>query len=221
MPIPDRTAIKSDLVEILHRVEEIHTQQVYEYLVDRYQLTPEERAIRRSDVPAFENEVRWARQDLVDDGIIARRGPSGRGYWSLVPLDQTLQGLDEGNAVTDTEPHLEGHQKRVWVNRYERDRVARAKCIAHHGAACSVCGIRLERLYGSVAEGRIHVHHLVPISSVGSKYEIDPIEDLRPVCPNCHFVLHLGSERPYTIEELRAIIEANGPPQTDDAVHRR
>jgi len=35
------------------------------------------------------------------------------------------------------------------------------------------------------------VHHLVPISKIGKKYRVDPIKDLRPVCPNCHAVIHL------------------------------
>ena len=30
----------------------------------------------------------------------------------------------------------------------------------------------------------IQVHHLVPLSAIGKKYRVDPIRDLRPVCPN-------------------------------------
>jgi hypothetical protein len=37
----------------------------------------------------------------------------------------------------------------------------------------------------------IHVHHLRPQSSIGKRYRVNPIADLRPVCPNCHMVLHL------------------------------
>jgi len=31
---------------------------------------------------------------------------------------------------------------------------------------------------------------------------VDPATDLRPVCPNCHEMLH-KKDPPYTIEELR------------------
>jgi 5-methylcytosine-specific restriction protein A len=30
------------------------------------------------------------------------------------------------------------------------------------------------------------------LSEVSGEYIVDPVEDLRPVCPNCHAVLHLG-----------------------------
>jgi predicted HNH restriction endonuclease len=38
------------------------------------------------------------------------------------------------------------------------------------------------------------------------EYVVDPVADLRPVCPNCHAVLH--SRRPaYSIEEVRGLLE--------------
>jgi 5-methylcytosine-specific restriction protein A len=84
----------------------------------------------------------------------------------------------------------EGAVRRVEVNRYERDRRARAACIAHHGTVCSVCGIDFETTYGALGRGFIHVHHLTEISTVGSGYEVDPVKDLRPICPNCHAMVH-------------------------------
>ncbi len=101
--------------------------------------------------------------------------------------------------------HLEGAAVTVTVNRYERDRKARTKCIAHYGCVCHACGIKLSDIYGSAADGFIHVHHVTPIASVKSEYELDPIRDLRPLCPNCHAVVHLRRE-PYNIEELQAML---------------
>jgi 5-methylcytosine-specific restriction protein A len=45
------------------------------------------------------------------------------------------------------------------------------------------------------------VHHLVKISSSGAEHEVDPVTDLRPVCPNCHAMLH-RKDPPYTLEEI-------------------
>jgi 5-methylcytosine-specific restriction enzyme A len=84
----------------------------------------------------------------------------------------------------------EGALRRVAVNRYERDRRARAACIAHHGTNCAVCGFDFETRYGKLGRGFIHVHHLTELSSVGSDYRVDPINDLRPICPNCHAMVH-------------------------------
>jgi predicted HNH restriction endonuclease len=49
-------------------------------------------------------------------------------------------------------------------------------------------------VYGPLAEGFIHVHHVKQLSEIGAEYEVDPVADLRPVCPNCHAVIHLGGE---------------------------
>lgn len=109
--------------------------------------------------------------------------------------------------VTPFTTYEEGQVTRVSVDRYERDRRARKTCIDHHGTRCSVCDVDFGDRYGPLGSGFIHVHHLVELSSRGTSTETDPIEDLRPVCPNCHAMLH--RRRPaMSIEELRKIIGA-------------
>ena len=39
----------------------------------------------------------------------------------------------------------------------------------------------------------------------GKEYKLDVDNDLVPVCPNCHYMLH-RSEPPYTIEELKTML---------------
>lgn len=102
---------------------------------------------------------------------------------------------------------FEGILKKVYVNHYERDREARNKCIEAHGCKCSVCGMDFEKMYGELGKGFIHVHHIVPISTIGKEYKIDPINDLVPVCPNCHAMLHRGKDgEVYRIDELKEMI---------------
>jgi 5-methylcytosine-specific restriction protein A len=63
-------------------------------------------------------------------------------------------------------------------------------------------------MYGEIGRGFIHVHHVVPISSIGESYKVDPAKDLVPVCPNCHAMLHRGKGgKVLTVEELRAKIK--------------
>lgn len=100
----------------------------------------------------------------------------------------------------------EGAVRQVAVNAYERNPLARKKCITRFGAKCCVCSFNFTQVYGQVAEGFIHVHHLRPISEIGAEYEIDPIKDLRPVCPNCHAVIHLR-EPAFSIEEVKEMLE--------------
>jgi predicted HNH restriction endonuclease len=68
-----------------------------------------------------------------------------------------------------------------------------------------VCGFNFAEKYGAIAAGIIHVHHLTPLAEIGDTYEVDPIEDLRPVCPNCHVVIHKHNP-PFTIEKVQGFI---------------
>jgi hypothetical protein len=113
--------------------------------------------------------------------------------------------LAEEITQDDEHIYLEGAVTTIKVNRYERDRIARSKCIKHYGCVCQVCKTKLSTIYGLVAEDFIHVHHIKKISSTGGKYHLDPIRDLRPLCPNCHAIAHLRQD-PYTIEEIQEMI---------------
>lgn len=102
--------------------------------------------------------------------------------------------------------YSEGAAHQVLVNAYERDRAARQACIDYHGCVCAVCGLRFEERYGELGEGFIHVHHVIPISQLGATYQINPLEDLVPVCPNCHAMLHRPRQRPLSVDELRDLL---------------
>lgn len=101
--------------------------------------------------------------------------------------------------------------RRVLVNRYERDREARQACIEAHGLRCKVCEFDFEAAYGSLGAGFIHVHHVVPISQVGGDYNVDPVRDLVPVCPNCHAMLHRPPDRVLTVAELKQRLRRFAP----------
>jgi hypothetical protein len=85
----------------------------------------------------------------------------------------------------------EGLAKAVLVNVYERSAKARKACIEHYGVECTVCGFNFETVYGKRGTNYIHVHHLVPIAEAKKPYKLDAVRDLRPVCPNCHAMLHV------------------------------
>jgi 5-methylcytosine-specific restriction protein A len=107
-----------------------------------------------------------------------------------------------------TEQLFEGAKKTIVINAYERNPKARKLCIEHWKAICAVCDFDFEKNYGEIGKGFIHVHHLTPVSQVGEQYEVDPINDLRPVCPNCHSMLH-RQEDTLSIDKLKLIVAAN------------
>lgn len=98
-------------------------------------------------------------------------------------IDSSLQPSNQGTVV-------EGGAKLVTIKIYERDRGARLRCIHHWGWKCFVCQFDFAKAYGELGEGFIHVHHLKPLAEIGDAYDLNPVTDLRPVCPNCHAMLH-------------------------------
>jgi 5-methylcytosine-specific restriction enzyme A len=111
--------------------------------------------------------------------------------------------------VTDGEVLREGATRVVTVTLRERRPHARRHCIAHYGCCCAVCGIDLSIAYGALAKGFIHVHHLNPIGDAEGERDVNPVEDLRPVCPTCHSVIHLNNP-PLKIEDLKEMLATTG-----------
>jgi hypothetical protein len=108
-----------------------------------------------------------------------------------------------------THAGAEGKRISVLVNKYERDPKNRRICIRYYHAICQACDFDFSATYGEIGAGYIHVHHLHPLAGCDGKAKTpDPIKDLRPVCPNCHEMLHRGDPlHPKTIEELKEIIK--------------
>lgn len=113
----------------------------------------------------------------------------------IVPIDNEdqIQGYAEGSA------------RRVEVNRYERNPLNRKLCLEANGYSCKICGFNFQDTYGDIGHHYIHVHHITPVSQIGQNYIIDPINDLIPVCPNCHAMLH-RTDPPIEPEALKSLI---------------
>ena len=141
--------------------------------------------------------------------------------WDLTPADEKANTLfdqfdrfleitipafvteiEEKTVQTANPSFVEGESSSVISNKYERNPLARAACLAAHGTSCTVCGIEFGKEYGPEFVGKIEVHHIVPLSEIGKEYVVDPIKDLVPICPNCHTALHSKPGGVYTIEEL-------------------
>ena len=108
---------------------------------------------------------------------------------------------DEGSYENSTE----GRQNKVLGIEYERKNKYRDQCLEHWGYSCQVCGLNFEDRYGSIGKDFIHVHHLNPLALTGETVP-DPVNDLRPVCPNCHSMLHKQSP-PFSLEDLEERIQ--------------
>ncbi|MCY4133754.1 MAG: HNH endonuclease, partial [bacterium] len=132
------------------------------------------------------------------------------GYTKKLTDPSPAPSGDEAGVVGEDGTYVEGSEVMVAVLAYERNAEARQKCIDIHGTRCKVCDIDFGEEYGEFADGYIHLHHIVPLAQAAKdgEYKVDPIDDLVPVCPNCHAMLHRHDDKPCTIETLRAIRES-------------
>lgn len=90
---------------------------------------------------------------------------------------------------------------------YERDPNNRADAIRAHGTTCVACGFNFDAFYGAAyAHSYIEVHHLNPLAGGGQRI-VDPVADLRPLCANCHSMVHRRAGIVLSIEELRQLID--------------
>ena len=94
-------------------------------------------------------------------------------------------------------------------NRYEENKyftrhsIQRRRCLKKYGYNCFVCGKNMEKIYGETGKNIIEVHHEKQICE---GYTVtDPINDLKPACPDCHTIIHMRVPM-YKIEEVREML---------------
>jgi 5-methylcytosine-specific restriction protein A len=125
-------------------------------------------------------------------------------FLAMLPLDNP--DLDESHDAEGWQ--IEGQLQRISHNRYERSRSNRALAILAHGTRCIVCGFDFERHYGPFGAGYVEIHHLLPVHLMDSPRVINPLEELVPLCSNCHSMVH-RVDPPIPPDALRAMVEAN------------
>lgn len=147
---------------------------------------------RPAVLTAIDAEELWARcgSDVADGDNIR---------WTLAACKYTGPARD--TILT------EGARFSIASTAIERNPVARRKCIEHYDCKCYLCGFDFEQVFGELGKGFIHVHHRVDLATRDGVYNVDPINDLVPLCPNCHAMAH--RERPaLPIERLKEIIQS-------------
>ena len=139
--------------------------------------------------------------------------PSSPSTHSMPSLQETTIVSANSEEITeDAASSTEGRLIESWSTRRERDPDNRARCLAiHKEARCAVCEMSFLEEFGEIGRDFIHVHHEHPL---GASNDItgdfhDPEKAMKPVCPNCHAMLHRGLDvrkgEVRSIAELRSI----------------
>lgn len=114
----------------------------------------------------------------------------------------------------------EGKAKTKTSNRRTRSRMLRNAAIKKYSDTnghikCCICGFDFVDFYGEIGKGYIDIHHERPIFQLSNEgnteFLKDALENVKPVCPNCHRMLHRSRRRTLTIKELQNIINKISP----------
>lgn len=123
-----------------------------------------------------------------------------------------IAGANEKPALPSSTPSksreremTEGEKKHVEYELAHRNPALRQACLDKYGYQCQCCGMDFASLYGEELGGNfIEVHHLKMISTFDEGRPDDYVENLVPLCSNCHSMIHHGKQGPLTLGELRA-----------------
>lgn len=124
---------------------------------------------------------------------------------------ETIEIFDEDLTIN------EGKKKVVKTAVYERSDKLRKKAIDHYTDGgrikCKICCFDFEDFYGDYGKGFIEIHHQKPVfmfegEDMEQKIE-DAIENVMPVCPNCHRMIHRTRNNPLSFEEIKSHVQSD------------
>jgi predicted HNH restriction endonuclease len=145
--------------------------------------------------------------------------------FSYIDLTENLRKIEDNQNKKKIEVFdeniiiQEGRKKLVETAVYERSLTLRNYAIRHFCIGekifCQCCNFNFQDFYGeSIGKGFIEIHHTKPIF----KYEDEDLENtlaqaidnLIPVCSNCHRMIHRNRNKPLEIQHLIENINVNG-----------
>jgi predicted HNH restriction endonuclease len=131
---------------------------------------------------------------------------------------------DRGDAIAKNQStvmektFIEGEKRAATTT--SRNATLRVAAKKKWGLKCYCCGFDFEQFYGAKAKGVAIVHHLELFPTGKSQKRNASIDDVRVVCANCHFVIHVENP-PIEVDELRDLISKSWSLWSDRGVARK
>ena len=99
----------------------------------------------------------------------------------------------------------------------ERSQRLRTAAIAHYTVdgtiKCAVCGFDFKETYGELGDGYIQMHHENPVYQYSDdgfeEYISEAVKNMKPLCANCHCMVHRNKSKLISITELKSIVDSN------------
>lgn len=122
------------------------------------------------------------------------------------------------HAIEDFDENLmiyEGMEDVTKSKKYKRSKLLRDKAIQHFTdengrIKCKVCDFDFEEVYGEHGKAYIEIHHQKPVFQFDGddmkKTITQALENLIPVCANCHRMIHRKRDNSLSYDEMREIL---------------
>lgn len=125
--------------------------------------------------------------------------------------DKKIEFVDENLTIS------EGKEKIIETKSYQRSNKLRNIAIEHYTQKgrikCKACCFDFESFYGEHGRGFIEIHHQKPVFMFGEdefKKTIESaLQNVIPVCANCHRMIHRKTTSQLTLQELKNLINHN------------
>jgi len=110
-----------------------------------------------------------------------------------VSAQKQLQTMEEKDFDDPIEPVLEDEEGRkslkIHLARERLNRLVLAFKKSLSSFKCSICDFDFEKTYGPIGKGFIEAHHKKPVAYLEPNEKVR-IEDIVPLCSNCHRMIH-------------------------------
>lgn len=152
--------------------------------------------------------------ELIDNLIL-----HGFPYESVVDTMRTISVAK----TSGKHPHIvdeniiiqQGRQREITSKAYERSDAVRKAAIKRYRReddhiVCYICDFDFLEVYGDRGRDYIEIHHEIPLcENEGEEIEVflhDAVENVKPVCSNCHRMIHRSRNSILSIEEMKKIV---------------
>ena len=128
----------------------------------------------------------------------------------IVPVMSSLaelNGYDVLESSENEDARMEGSLLISVIRRRERNPRNRLLALKIHGTTCKVCCKDHAQNFG-FDTSLVEVHHCQPLSLSNEARPYDPATDLVPLCPTCHRAAHKRRPVPFTVEELKRMLQS-------------
>lgn len=154
-------------------------------------------------------------QEIIENLIM-----HGFPYGSVIETIREISSVkSSGKRIDFVDENLviqEGRQHYSASTTYERSDAVRKAAIEHYRRrnghiVCEICGFDFLEVYGERGRNYIEIHHEKPLyETEGEERTVflhKAIENVKPVCANCHRIIHRKRDDTLSIAEMKNMVK--------------